>query len=193
MGITIESGHYIAHVKHEDQWYLCNDADVRHTTRDTIKPHDIVILAFKKDRLLLQQSQVLQTETTGEIDTSPALLPLQLGSSLEAMTPGPSKISQFTNPMPKITPHIISKPTCSCKIILVQSDITKLQDIDCIVNAANSELRVGGGVDGAIHKAAGEDLYRYCSTTYRKCNVGQAVISPSFKLKKRFNLLNWET
>ncbi len=63
---------------------------------------------------------------------------------------------------------------------LVSGDIT-VQEVDAIVNAANSYLLVGGGVDGAIHRAAGRELAEYC---YRLngCETGKAKISPGFKL-----------
>ena len=69
-------------------------------------------------------------------------------------------------------------------IEILQADITTL-DVDAIVNAANSGLRGGGGVDGAIHRAAGPELLAAC----RKiggCPTGHAVRTPGFRLKARF-------
>ena len=64
-------------------------------------------------------------------------------------------------------------------------DITGLS-VDAIVNAANSALAGGGGVDGAIHRAAGPDLKRYTDSHYSGCPTGECVISPGFGLKARY-------
>ncbi|MFW6133591.1 MAG: macro domain-containing protein, partial [Planctomycetota bacterium] len=63
----------------------------------------------------------------------------------------------------------------------VEGNITDQQDVDAVVNAANAELRPGGGVAGAIHRAAGAGLDRACRPL-APIRAGQAVITPAFDL-----------
>lgn len=70
------------------------------------------------------------------------------------------------------------------RIELYKGDITKLK-VDAIVNAANTSLLGGGGVDGAIHRAAGPELLKF-NKKLGGCKTGEAKISPGFNLPAKF-------
>lgn len=67
---------------------------------------------------------------------------------------------------------------------LVQADITTL-DVDAVVNAANSSLAGGGGVDGAVHRAGGAEIMRELRERYQGCPTGGAVITGGGRLPAR--------
>ena len=76
------------------------------------------------------------------------------------------------------------------RIEIVQGDITTL-DVEAIVNAANEPLAGGGGVDGAIHRAAGPALMDACRAVAQvrpgvRCPTGEARLTPGFLLKARY-------
>jgi O-acetyl-ADP-ribose deacetylase (regulator of RNase III) len=75
-------------------------------------------------------------------------------------------------------------------IDVIAADITTL-DVDAIVNAANERMLGGGGVDGAIHRAAGHELYEACLAVPEmrpgvRCPTGEARITPGFRLPARY-------
>lgn len=86
--------------------------------------------------------------------------------------------------------HITYTIADGVNIHLITSDITELK-VDAIVNAANEHLRGGGGIDGAIHTAAGPELAKYNEDNFAevtanvRCPMGQVKVSPSFNLAEK--------
>jgi O-acetyl-ADP-ribose deacetylase (regulator of RNase III) len=80
--------------------------------------------------------------------------------------------------------------TPSCELVIAEGDLTKA-DVDAIVNAANQRMVGGGGVDGAIHRAAGPELRDACAALPEvkpdvRCPTGEARITPGFRLPARW-------
>ena len=70
------------------------------------------------------------------------------------------------------------------EVELIQGDITRQPDVDAVVNAANAQLRTGGGVAGALHRAAGPELAQE-ATQYAPIAPGEAVITGAYELPNR--------
>jgi O-acetyl-ADP-ribose deacetylase (regulator of RNase III) len=77
------------------------------------------------------------------------------------------------------------RPVGEGRIALLRADITTLT-VDAVVNAANQSLAGGGGVDGAIHRAAGPELMRELRERYERCPTGSAVITGGGRLAARY-------
>jgi O-acetyl-ADP-ribose deacetylase (regulator of RNase III) len=80
--------------------------------------------------------------------------------------------------------------TPTCELVIAEGDLTK-SDVDAIVNAANQRMLGGGGVDGAIHRAAGPELRAACAAVPEvrpdvRCPTGEARITPGFRLAARW-------
>ncbi len=170
IGDSPQFGHYKAFVKRDTKWYECNDANITECHPDNIKKDQVTVLAFARDTSTLPRQSVHRVIDNVINDVIPR------GTNKNGLILSMEDIDTWLSFCGKRGLTAQNYDIMTEKVSLLMGDITNLA-LDCIVNAANCRLEVGGGVDGAIHKrAGGETLYRKTKAMYPSCSPGKAVI-----------------
>eukprot|EP01087_Luapelamoeba_hula_P004507 TRINITY_DN1445_c0_g1_i10.p1 TRINITY_DN1445_c0_g1~~TRINITY_DN1445_c0_g1_i10.p1 ORF type:complete len:368 (-),score=84.11 TRINITY_DN1445_c0_g1_i10:573-1676(-) len=153
--------------------YRCGD---RFVTLDQIQSWSEYATELKHQHEARAEAAASQPAAAPRVDAEGRPLPPERATALRPVQPPPEPLPALYQPDEELN-KIVS---------LWRGDITTLE-IDGIVNAANQSLLGGGGIDGAIHRAAGDDLYFECKQL-NGCNTGGCKISRGYRLPATYVL-----